>query len=339
MLEALERLLAEAQQQIDACSSAKDLSELETKLFAKKGELSRILGGLGALPAEERPIVGAAANKARDQLRTLIEARKMELGGKRALGAHPDFDFTLPGRYRRYGSQHPLTAVQQEIDQVFIGLGFEVVEGPEIETEYYNFIALNIPPHHPIRDAHDSFYLTDEVLLRTETSAVQIRTMERREPPVRVVSPGRVFRRDAVDATHSHTFHQLEGLYVDENVTFADLKGTLRLLIDSLYGPGLKMRFRPDYFPFVEPGAEVAFECPASLRERLLKTTGRAPEWLELGGCGMVHPNVLKGVGYDPEKYTGYAFGLGLERVVMQKYGITDIRLFLQGDWRFTKQF
>jgi phenylalanyl-tRNA synthetase alpha chain len=319
-----------------ACRTPEELEKVRVEYLGRKGKLTQGLRGLSALPPDERREAGSRANAAKTELSEVIEGLSGVLAKKPDAGAQ-SFDPTLPGIRPWIGHKHPLTMALEELERIFCGLGFEVVEGPEIETEYYNFIALNIPPHHPVRDEHDSFYITDEVLLRTETSAVQIREMERRQPPVRIVSPGRAFRRDAVDATHSHTFHQIEGLYVDEGVSFSDLKGTLRILIDELYGKDLAMRLRPDYFPFTEPSGEVAFECYKCKGSgcRLCRGSG----WLELGGCGMVHPNVLENVGYDSEKYTGFAFGLGIERVAMQKFGIDDIRLFLSGDLRFVSQF
>jgi len=227
--------------------------------------------------------------------------------------------------------------VRDEIVDIFVGMGFTVVEGPEVELEYYNFIALNIPPDHPARDDHDSFFITDHILLRTETSAVQIRTMETQEPPVRIIAPGRVYRRDAVDATHSHTFHQVEGLLVDEHISFGDLKGVLQVFAQKMFGQDVRMRFRPDYFPFTEPSAEASISCFSCGGGGcpLCKFTG----WIEILGSGMVHPQVLENVGYDSERYTGFAFGMGLERLAMLKYGITDIRLFFENDLRFLQQF
>jgi phenylalanyl-tRNA synthetase alpha chain len=246
-------------------------------------------------------------------------------------------DVTLPGRWPARGALHPLTLVAREAAGIFAGLGYQVVEGCEVETEYYNFIALNIPAHHPVRDEHDSYYLGDDVLLRTETSANQIHTMQAQDPPIRIVSPGRVHRRDAVDARHSHSFHQLEGLAVDRNISFADLKGTLDYFWKEMFGPQTRSRFRPDYFPFTEPSAEVSISCHGCGGSgcRICGGTG----WLEVGGCGMVHPNVLRNVGYDPELWQGFAFGLGLDRVAMLRYGINDIRFFLETDLRFLSQF
>jgi phenylalanyl-tRNA synthetase alpha chain len=337
MEDRIRELVAEAQSAIEAANTEAELDQVRVGFLGRKGRITQILRSLSELPADRRPALGAAANRAKREIGDRIESRAAALACDVGPPSAGGLDLTLPGIRTYRGHRHPLTIIQEELERIFAGLGFEIVEGPEIETEYYNFIALNIPPHHPIRDQHDSFYITDDVLLRTETSAVQIRTMESRKPPVRIVSTGRCFRRDAVDATHSHTFYQIEGLYVDRHVTMAQLKGTLRILIDELYGPQLDMRFRPDYFPFVEPGAEVAFTCPKCEGTGcgLCGSTG----WLELGGAGMVHPNVLENVGYDSEEYTGFAFGLGIERIAMQKFGISDIRTFLQGDLRLLRQF
>jgi phenylalanyl-tRNA synthetase alpha chain len=336
MQDEISSLESAAQAAARGCRSLRELDEVRVEYLGRKGKLTRILRSLSELPPERRREVGKAANAAKEKLSGLIESLASALSSRVAARGE-GFDPTLPGIRPWVGHKHPLTIVAEELERIFTGLGYEVVEGPEIETEYYNFIALNIPPNHPVRDEHDSFYITDDVLLRTETSAVQIREMERRQPPVRIVSLGRAFRRDTVDATHSHTFHQIEGLYVDEGVSFAHLKGTLRVLIDELYGKDLAMRLRPDYFPFTEPSGEVAFACYKCSGSGCTLCKGSG--WLELGGCGMVHPNVLENVGYDSERYTGFAFGLGIERIAMQKFSIDDIRLFLQGDLRFVSQF
>ncbi|HIE09536.1 MAG TPA: phenylalanine--tRNA ligase subunit alpha, partial [Armatimonadetes bacterium] len=305
----------------------------------RKGEVTRLLKGIGELPPEERPLVGRLANELRERIRRLIEERRRELEAeerKRRFEAER-LDVTMPGRFPRLGRLHPLTQVMREVEEIFIALGFEVVQGPEVETEWYNFVALNIPDWHPVRDEHDSFYITEEILLRTETSAVQIRTMERRKPPVRIISPGRCYRRDPLDATHSPIFHQVEGLWVEKGVTFAHLKGVLEEFARRMFGKEVKMRFRPDYFPFTEPSADASISCVMCGGRGcpVCKHTG----WLEILGAGMVHPNVLRNVGYDPEEVTGLAFGMGLERIAMLKYGIDDIRLFYENDVRFLEQF
>ena len=261
-----------------------------------------------------------------------LKARELE----RQLAAET-LDVTLPGKRRVLGHEHPLSVVLNELEEIFIGMGFEIVEGPEVELDYYNFEALNIPKNHPARDTQDTFYITDNILLRTQTSGVQVRTMEKKKPPIRVISPGRVYRSDAVDATHSPLFHQIEGLVVDRGVTFADLKGTLEVFVKQLYGEDSVVRFRPHHFPFTEPSAELDVQCFHCHGEgcRLCKGEG----WIEILGCGMVHPKVLETSGIDPEEYSGYAFGIGLERTVMGRFKIDDIRLFYENDVRFLHQF
>ncbi|MDQ2730081.1 MAG: phenylalanine--tRNA ligase subunit alpha [Armatimonadota bacterium] len=336
----LDAIRTAAQTAITAASSVKELDEVRHLFLGRKaGRLSAVLSRLGGLPPEERKQIGARANEVKAEVESALEGRSTHLAQEElAVRLEAErIDVTLPGRWPKRGSLHPLTIVTREAAEVFSGLGYTVVDGNEVETEYYNFIALNIPAHHPVRDEHDSFYLTDELLLRTETSADQIHTMEKQEPPLRVISPGRVHRRDAVDASHSHTFHQLEGLAIDRNLSFADLKGTLEYFWKAMFGPETRSRFRPDYFPFTEPSAEVSISCSSCGGSgcRVCKGTG----WLEVGGCGMVHPNVLRNVGYDPEEWQGFAFGLGLDRVAMLRYGINDIRMFLETDLRFLGQF
>ncbi len=338
-VEDIERLGQEAKERLKSASSLQELEEARVQLLGRKGALTRILRSIRELPEEERPRIGRMANRLKEELEQLLEERRKELEAeeeKRRLEAER-IDVTLPGRFPQMGRLHPLTLVMREIEDIFVGLGFEVVQGPEVETEYYNFVALNIPPWHPVRDEHDSFYITDEILLRTETSAVQIRTMESRPPPVRIIAPGRCYRRDPVDATHSPVFHQVEGLWVEKGVTFAHLKGVLTEFAKRMFGENVKMRFRPDYFPFTEPSTDAAISCVMCDGKGcpVCKGTG----WLEILGAGMVHPNVLRNVGYDPEEVTGLAFGMGLERIAMLKYGIDDLRLFFENDVRFLKQF
>ena len=325
---------------IGSASSLKELDEVRHALLGRKaGKLSAVLSRLGSIHPDQRREVGARANAVKSQLEALLEERQQVLAADelRAQLETERIDVTLPGRWPARGALHPLTIVTREAAAIFAGLGYTVVDGNEVETEYYNFVALNIPAHHPVRDEHDSFYLTRDLLLRTETSADQIHTMEAQDPPVRIVSPGRVHRRDAVDASHSHTFHQLEGLAIDRNLTFADLRGTLEHFWKAVFGPSTRSRFRPDYFPFTEPSAEVSISCVhcGGAGCRVCKGSG----WLEVGGCGMVHPNVLRNVGYDPEQWQGFAFGLGLDRVAMLRYEINDIRFFLETDLRFLSQF
>jgi phenylalanyl-tRNA synthetase alpha chain len=334
----VEAVAREARAAIDAARSAAELEQIRVRFFGRQGELTQLLRSLGRLPAEERPLVGAAANDAKRELETLLEGRVDEARARerRHQRERERPDLTLPGRRPARGAVHPLTQVRHDILAVFASLGFSVAEGPEIETDYYNFEALNLPPDHPARDMQDTFYFSADILLRTHTSPVQIRVMQAQRPPVRIVVPGTVYRRDA-DITHSPMFHQVEGLAVDENVSMADLKGTLELFAREMFGAGSRIRFRPSFFPFTEPSAEVDVLCFACGGDgcRLCKQSG----WLEILGSGMVHPQVLRNVGYDPEAVTGWAFGMGIERVAMLRYGIDDIRLFFENDLRFLKQF
>lgn len=331
----VESLASAARAEIQAAADEKQLESLRVRHLGEHSALRAILRSLGSLPIEERKALGRAANQAQALLQEAVAARRAEL--EEAARVAAPLDVTMPGRYPRLGCQHILTRTQQEICDIFIGMGFTVVEGPEIETEYYNFTALNIPEHHPARDDRDTFYLGPGLLLRTETSAVQIRVMEKQKPPVRIIAPGRVYRRDAVDATHCHTFHQVEGLFVDRGVRFSDLKGTLNLFCQEMFGANVKTRFRPDFFPFTEPSAELSTSCHRCQGAGC--PTCKGTGWLELAGCGMVNPKVLENVGYDPEQVSGFAFGMGLERIAMRKYGIPDLRLFWENDLRFLRQF
>jgi phenylalanyl-tRNA synthetase alpha chain len=319
-------------QRIGSSAALNELEEVRRSILGKKGELTLLLRGMGALSPEERPRIGQLVNDARQRLENSLEERQSLLQRQerdRALAAET-IDVTLPGLDLPFGRRHPLMQTWDDIVRIFAGLGDSVVEGPEVETEYYNFDALNIGPDHPARDERDSLFVGEGLVMRTETSAVQIRTMENRQPPVQIIAPGRVYRRDAVDRTHLPMFHQVEGLLVDEGVTFGDLKGTLSTFLQQLFdqaptGSGLKTRFRPHFFPFTEPSAEFDVFFNGS--------------WLELGGCGMVHPKVLENVGIDSEKYTGFAFGFGIERLAMIKFGIDDLRSYYENDWRFLQQF
>ena len=335
-----DRALAE----IAGARSTSDLETLRVRVLGRSGELTGLLRGLGALPAAERPLVGQQANVVKAEVEAALAARQEAL--KRA--EHRDalaaqrLDLTLPGRRVEPGAIHPITRVFDEIVEVFEGLGFSVAEGPEVESDYYNFAALNFPDDHPARDMQDTFHVdagagAPEALLRTHTSPVQIRTMKAQRPPVRSIFPGRVYRRDILDATHSPMFHQVEGLAVDRHITMADLKGTLQLFAREMFGPGATVRFRPSYFPFTEPSAEVDVRCFKCGGDgcRFCKQSG----WLEILGSGMVHPNVLRNVGYDPEEVTGWAFGMGTDRIALLKYEIDDIRLFFDNDLRFLSQF
>jgi phenylalanyl-tRNA synthetase alpha chain len=331
-------LAEEARAAIARASTSADLEQLRVRYLGRQGRLTLLLRSLGTLPARERPLVGAAANEAKRELEALLDLRLGETreAERRQERARQRLDLTLPGRRPPLGARHPLTRVQDEIVAIFLGLGFAVAEGPEVEDDYHNFEALNIPRDHPARDMQDTFYLSEDTLLRTHTSPVQIRTMQTQRPPVRIICPGRVYRRDA-DITHSPMFHQVEGLAVDRNVSMADLKGTLELFAREMFGPRSKIRFRPSFFPFTEPSAEVdvlCFRCGGS-GCRVCKQSG----WLEILGSGMVHPQVLRNVGYDPEEVTGWAFGMGIERIAMLKYGVDDIRLFFEDDVRMLRQF
>jgi phenylalanyl-tRNA synthetase alpha chain len=334
----VEAVTGEARAAIGAAASSSELEAVRVKYLGRSGALTQILKSLGTLPPDERPLAGAAANEAKRELEALLDGR---LGGmleteRRRQRERERPDLTLPGRRPPRGVLHPLTRVREEIVAVFMGLGFSVADGPQIETDFYNFEALNIPRDHPARDMQDTFYLSPETLLRTQTSPVQIRTMLAQKPPVRIIAPGVVYRRDA-DITHSPMFHQVEGLAVDERITMADLKGTLELFARELFGARSKIRFRPSFFPFTEPSAEVDVVCFLCGGDgcRVCKQSG----WLEILGSGMVHPQVLRNVGYDPEAVTGWAFGMGIERIAMLKYGVDDIRLFFENDLRFLRQF
>lgn len=326
----------------DVLHSSMDLEGLEkirVQYLGKKGELTAVLKGMGKLSPEERPVIGALANDIREFLTNEIDKKKTEILRKereKKLAAEV-IDVTLPGKAHEQGKLHPLTKVMDNIKDIFIGMGFEIAEGPEVEYDYYNFEALNIPPNHPARDTQDTFYIEDNIVLRTQTSPIQVRVMEKSKPPIRIIAPGKVYRSDAQDATHSPVFHQIEGLVVGKGVTMADLKGTLEMFIKQLYGENSKVRFRPHHFPFTEPSAEMDVSCFVCGGEgcRVCKGEG----WIEILGCGMVHPKVLKNCGIDPEVYSGFAFGVGLERIAMGKYDIDDLRLFFENDLRFLKQF
>jgi phenylalanyl-tRNA synthetase alpha chain len=327
-----------AREEIERATTRRDLDEVRVKYLGKRGTLTQLLRGLPSLPPAERPIVGKEANAAKAGLESELEARQAVLEDleRRARLAADRPDLTLPGRRVVPGALHPLTQVHDEIVDVFTGMGFAVADGPEVELDYYNFEALNIPKDHPARDMQDTFYVSGEILLRTQTSPVQIRTMERQKPPVRIICPGRVYRRDA-DITHSPVFHQVEGLAVDRGISMSDLKGTLALFARELFGPDSRIRFRPSFFPFTEPSAEVdvlCFLCKGG-GCRVCKQSG----WLEILGSGMVHPRILRAMGYDTEEVTGWAFGMGIERVAMLRYGVDDIRLFYENDLRFLSQF
>ncbi len=325
-----------------ALKNAADLDAIENlriQYLGKKGELTAIMKEMGKLSAEERPVIGQLANEIRTSLETAIEEKKADLEAKAEAEklAKETIDVTMPGKAAALGRKHPLRSVLDDLNSIFTGMGFSIAEGPDVELDYYNFEALNIPKDHPARDTQDTFYIDENIVLRTQTSPVQIRVMEQQKPPIRIIAPGRVYRSDAVDATHSPVFHQVEGLVIDKGITMADLKGTLEVFVHKLYGPETKLRFRPHHFPFTEPSAEVDISCFNCGGEgcRICKGEG----WIEILGCGMVHPKVLEGCQIDPSEYSGFAFGIGLERVAMFRYGIDDIRLFYENDVRFLEQF
>ncbi|MBQ1375857.1 MAG: phenylalanine--tRNA ligase subunit alpha [Clostridia bacterium] len=324
---------------LEKVTTPAELENIRVSYLGKKGELTAILRQMGQLSAEERPAMGKIANEVRAKIEADIEEKKEKLSAlliEQRLKSET-IDVTMPGRVHSVGKKNPLTQVLDELYDIFLGMGFSIATGPEIEYTYYNFDALNIPADHPSRDVADTFYITDSIVLRTQTSPVQIRTMENMKPPIKIIAPGRVYRSDAVDATHSPVFHQIEGLVVDKGVTMADLKGTLEVFAKSLYGDDTAVRFRPHNFPFTEPSAEMDIRCFACGGKgcSLCKNEG----WIEILGSGMVHPNVLKNCGLDPEEYSGFAFGIGLERIVMRKFNINDLRLFYENDLRFLNQF
>ena len=337
MKEKLQSIKAQALAAIEADGA--DLEQIRIQYLGKKGELTAVLRGMGALTAEERPIIGQVANEVRAEieasLKVKAEAQQNAELEKRLISEK--IDVTMPAKISAPGKLHPLIQVQRTIEDIFIGMGFSIAEGPEVEYDYYNFQALNIPENHPARDTQDTFYITENILLRSQTSPVQVRTMEHQKPPIRIISPGRVYRSDAVDATHSPLFHQIEGLVVDKGITMGDLKGMLETFAKTLFGNNTKLRFRPHHFPFTEPSAEVDVSCFVCGGNgcRVCKNEG----WIEILGAGMVHPYVLSNCGIDPEEYSGFAFGMGVERIAMKYYGIDDMRLLYENDTRFLEQF
>jgi phenylalanyl-tRNA synthetase alpha chain len=342
VLEDIEPLKQSALAELMAAGDLAALEQARVNHLGSHGKFTGLMKQLGTLSKEDRPAAGKAINAAKAELEGVLAERRRELESKSALPKEPT-DFTLPGRRRPLGKLHPLTQVTEDIVRSFRKIGFAVADGPEVEDEYHCFDALNTPADHPARDAQDTFYIADTgdakqeaggrrgMLLRTHTSSVQIRVMEKQQPPVRIIVPGRVYRRDNADATHNPTFHQVEGLYVDRNVTVGDLKGTVEFVFKELMGPETRIRFRPHYFSYTEPSFEIDFSSA------LTRKMGK--EWLEIAGCGMVHPQVFENVGYDPEVWTGWAFGFGIDRIAMIRYGITDIRLLYANDVRFLKQF
>lgn len=336
MHEELLRLKAVAGAELAKISQIGELEPFRVKYLGRKGEFTLVMRQLGQAPSEERPRLGQLANEIKLELESAYAAREAQLSEGGAGPAQPTLDLTLPGRAVPFGKLHPVTQVMDAVCSIFEGLGFAVAEGPDVEVDFYNFEALNIPPHHPARAMHDTFYISDSLLLRTHTSPMQARIMEKEQPPLRMIAPGKVYRCDS-DITHTPMFHQVEGFLVDRNISFADLKGVLSVFITRMFAENTPIRFRPSFFPFTEPSAEVDIGCVICGGKgcRVCKHTG----WLEILGAGMIDPEVFKKVGYDPEEYSGFAFGLGIERIAMLKYGITDIRLFYENDLRFLSQF
>lgn len=339
MKEKLEQIKAEALRQIEASDALEKLNEVRVNYLGKKGELTAVLKSMKDVAPEDRPKVGQLVNETRAEIEKVLDesVKKMEKAVRDAKMKKEVIDVTLPAKKNNVGHRHPNTIALEEVERIFIGMGYEVVEGPEVEKDYYNFEALNIPADHPAKDEQDTFYITGDILLRTQTSSTQVHEMEKGKLPIRMIAPGRVFRSDEVDATHSPSFHQIEGLVIDKNITFADLKGTLAEFAKELFGEDTKVKFRPHHFPFTEPSAEMdvtCFKCGGK-GCRFCKGEG----WIEILGCGMVHPHVLEMSGIDPEQYTGFAFGVGLERIALLKYEIDDMRLLYENDIRFLKQF
>lgn len=337
----LKELQQEALEKIEAASELKELNDVRVAYLGKKGPITEVLRGMGKLSAEERPRMGALVNDVREAIQNRLDEKVAQLE-QAAIAKQLEsetIDVTLPGRPVSVGSHHPLTAVIEEIEDLFIGMGYEIAEGPEVERDYYNFEALNLPKGHPARDMQDSFYITDEILLRTHTSPVQARTMEKNEEkgPIKIICPGKVYRRDDDDATHSHQFMQIEGLVIDKNIRMSDLKGTLQAFAKKLFGEEREIRLRPSFFPFTEPSVEMDISCMMCGGKGC--GTCKGTGWIEILGAGMVHPNVLRMAGYDPKEYQGFAFGMGPERIAMLKYGVDDIRHFYTNDVRFLQQF
>lgn len=339
MKDQLNTIQKEFEARLAAVSGLAGLDELKVAYLGKKGALTALLKGMGQLSPEERPAAGQLVNQVRAYIEQSLagKAEELKAAALRLKLEQEAVDVTMPGKTRKTGSLHPIQQISDEMKDLFIGMGYEIADGPEIEFDYYNFEALNLPEGHPARDTQDTFYITDKMLLRTQTSSVQVRVMEQQKPPIRIICPGKVYRADNVDATHSPIFHQIEGLVVDRGVTMGDLKGTLEVYAKHMFGPETKIRLRPHHFPFTEPSAEVDVSCWTCGGKgcRMCKGEG----WIEVLGCGMVHPEVLRRCGIDPEVYSGFAFGIGVERTAMARFGVTDMRQFFEGDARFLAQF
>lgn len=339
MKEKLELIKKNALEQIEKVVSKEELEEIRIKFLGKKGELTQILRGMGGLSKEERPLVGKIANEVREAIEEVLDKaiESVKNKEKEERLRNEVIDISMPGKRHDLGKRHPLELTLDKIKDIFISMGFVIEEGPEVEYDHYNFEALNIPKEHPARGEQDTFYINDNIVLRTQTSPIQVRTMESQKPPIKMIAPGKVYRSDAVDATHSPIFYQIEGLVIDKNITFSDLKGTLDLFIKKMFGDKMETKFRPHHFPFTEPSAEMDATCFVCGGKgcKVCKGSG----WIELLGCGMVHPQVLRNCGIDPEEYSGFAFGFGLDRMVMLNYDIDDIRLLYESDMRFLDQF
>ncbi len=339
MKEQLEQIKKIALEQLSEVTDKAELENIRVKYLGKKGELTAILRGMGKLSAEERPVVGKIANEVREEIESAIDTKVAAIrSAEKTEKLNSEvIDISMPGKKQTMGKKHPLSLTLDQVNDIFLSMGFSIEEGPEVEFDHYTFEALNIPKDHPARGEQDTFYINDNIVLRTQTSPIQIRTMENQKPPIKMIAPGKVYRSDAVDATHSPIFYQIEGLVVAENITFGDLKGTLEMFIQKMFGDDMKVKFRPHHFPFTEPSAEMDATCFVCGGKgcKVCKGSG----WIEIVGCGMVHPQVLKNCGIDPEKYSGFAFGFGLDRIVMLKYGIEDIRLLYESDMRFLNQF
>ena len=339
MKEEIKKIKENSLKEISSCQNEKELNEIRVKYLGKKGELTTVLRGMGALTPEERPIIGSLVNQIRDELEELIskkekEFKKEELKKKLE---NENIDVTEPSKKIKLGSLHPITQIIEEVEEIFLGMGYQIADGPEVEKAIYNFDKLNTPPDHPARDLQDTFYITDDIVLRSQTSPVQARVMENQKPPIKIICPGTVYRSDSVDATHSPVFHQIEGLVVDKNIAMTDLKGTLEMFAKKCLGENTKIRFRPHHFPFTEPSAEADVSCFVCGGKGCKVCKGEG--WIELLGCGMVHPNVLENCGINSKEYSGFAFGFGVERIAMAKFGIEDMRLLYENDVRFLKQF
>lgn len=339
MKQEIKKIEEKALKEINEVKDLKQLNDFKVKYVGKKGELTKVLRGMGGISPEERPIIGSLVNEIRDELEILIQNKAKNLKSKELLRRleTENIDVTEPSRKIKLGSKHPITQIVDEVKEIFLGMGYQIADGPEIETTHYNFDQLNTPIDHPARDLQDTFYITENLILRTQTSPVQARVMEKQNPPIKVICPGTVYRSDSVDATHSPVFHQIEGLVIDKNISMADLKGTLEMFAKKCLGENTKIRFRPHHFPFTEPSAEADVSCFVCGGKgcKVCKSEG----WIELLGCGMVHPNVLRNCNIDPEVYSGFAFGFGVERIAMAKFGIDDMRLLYENDQRFLKQF